>query len=153
MSQPPRSKATSANSRQSPGARLWEKGWIYLPPGSSEQISPKDSRSSAIDVGHIIGKRLRSNLNSEQTPSKIKKTDIDRINKIYRPSFENGAEKLHESKNPNNAVNTKRERETVVSFGLYLIKSGLVRHALYANKTELNSPDRLSEERAGGENK
>ncbi|PCG93886.1 Hypothetical protein PENO1_081320 [Penicillium occitanis (nom. inval.)] len=114
MTQPSRSKATSANSRQSPGARLWGKGWIYLPPGSNEQLSPKDSRSSAIDEGHIIGKRLRSNLNSEQTPSKIKKTDIDRINEIYRPSFENGAEKLHESKNPNNAVNTKRERESVI---------------------------------------
>ena len=151
MSQPPRSKATSANSRQSPDARLWGKGWIYLPPGSNEQLSPKDSRSSAIDKSHIIGKRLRSNLKSEQTPSKIKKTDIDRINKIYRPSFENSAEKLHESPNPNDVVNTKRERESVVSFSLYWIKpASYVTHYML---TKLNSLDRLPEERAGGESR
>lgn len=118
----PRSKTTSSDSRQSPGARLRGKGWIYLPPGSNEQLAPKQLRSSAIDKGHIIGKRLRSNLNSEP-PSKVNKTYLDQIKEIYRESFENGPEQLHQSaemsKNPNTTVNTKMEHENVVSLSLY----------------------------------
>lgn len=114
----PLSNTTPSKPRRSPGDRPGTKGWIYLPPGSNEHF-PKNLQSSAIDEDHIIGKRLRSNLKSDQTPSKVNKTHVDRPKGIHRKGFENDSERLLEyveiSKPLTKTINSKKESGNVVS--------------------------------------